>query len=499
VRALLSVYDKTGLVDFARGLRELGFELWASGGTARVLREAGILAREVGELTGFSEVLSGRVKTLHPKVFAGVLAREDQLAELEAIGAPAFDLVAVNFYPFEAARARGLSEAEMLEQIDIGGPALLRAAAKNHPRVWAVADPADYPRVLEALATGAGERSLRRELAAKAFAKSAAFDAAVLEWFLEGEDFPRWRVVALELEEELRYGENPHQRAALYRERGSPGFLGGARVSYGRKEGMSYNNYADAEAAWRLVSEFEVPAAVIVKHQMPSGVGLGTTALEAYLRAYEADPVSAFGGIVALNRPLDRAAAEAIRRQFYEVLVVPQADAEARGYIRERKRIKLVEVGDYEPPRQSPRFLGGVVLWQEEDQGVFGPVRVVTKRGPSEEELEALRFAMTVAKHARSNAIVVADGERTLGIGQGQTSRIDAARIALERAGERARGAVLASDGFFPFDDVVRLAAEYGVRAIAQPGGSKRDEDSIKAADEAGIAMVFTGLRHFRH
>ena len=496
MRALLSVYDKDGLVPFARGLAELGFELWASGGTARVLREAGLYVRELSDLVGFSALLGGRVKTLHPAVFAGVLAREDQLGELAEAGFFTFDLVAVNLYPFEETARSGAEEPEVLEQIDIGGPALLRAAAKNYPRVYAVSDPADYPRVLEALRAG-GDPGLRRALAAKAFALAAAYDAAIADWFAREEAFPERKILVLEREAPLRYGENPHQPAALYRIRGEAGPLLFARVLQGKP--MSYNNYADAEAAWRLVSEFEVPAAVAVKHQMPSGVGLGEHPAEAYARAYAADPVSIFGGIVAFNRVVDERAAEAIGNLFLEIVLAPGFTEGARERFSRKKNLRLIEVPAPYRPGLEFRHLAGGFLVQAGDAEVFEEARVVTERAPSEAELRALRFAMAVAKHARSNAIVVANGERTLGIGQGQTSRVDAARIALERAGEAARGAVLASDGFFPFDDVVRLAARYGVAAIAQPGGSKRDADSIQAANEAGIAMIFTGLRHFRH
>ena len=495
MRALLSLHDKTGVQEFAEGLVRLGFELWASGGTARALREAGIPVRELAELTGVPELLGGRVKTLHPAVHAGVLAREDQLSELEEKGYLPFDLVAVNLYPFEQVAASGAPEAEVLENIDIGGPALLRAAAKNFPRVWAVSDPADYPRVLQALEFGGGE-TLRHELAAKAFAHTAAYDAAVAEWFGREEGFPERRILVLEKEGELRYGENPHQPAALYRLRGDA-VLQGARVLRGKA--MSFNNYADAEAAWRLVSEFEEPAVAAVKHQMPSGLGVGESAAEAYARAYAADPVSIYGGVVAFNREVDLAAAEAIGNLFLEIVLAPGFTSEARARFRQKKNLRLIELpGPYRPGLEYRQVAGGFLV-QEGNAALFDEVKVVTDRAPSEAEMRALRLAMAVAKHARSNAIVVASGKRTLGIGQGQTSRVDAARIALERAGEAAEGAVLASDGFFPFDDVVRLAAEYGVAAIAQPGGSKRDADSIQAANEAGISMVFTGLRHFRH
>ena len=496
MRALLSVFDKAGLVEFARGLAGLGFELVASGGTAQALRDAGLGVTPVEALTGFPEALGGRVKTLHPAIHAGILARPDQLEELGGLGLAPFEVVAVNLYPFERAVAEGRPEPEAIEAIDIGGPALLRAAAKNFARVYAVCDPADYPRVLAALA-GGGDAGLRRELAVKAFARTAAYDAAIAAWLGREEAFPERRVLVLERAGRLRYGENPHQAAALYRVRGEEGPLLSARVLQGKP--MSYNNYADAEAAWRLVFEFEQPAAAAIKHQMPSGVGLGAGPAEAYARAYAADPVSIFGGIVAFNRPVDGAAAEAIGNLFLEVVLAPGFTEEARERLARKRNLRLLEVPAPPRPGLGYRQLAGGFLVQEEDRGVFAEVRPVTERRPGDEELRALAFAMAVAKHARSNAIVVANGERTLGIGQGQTSRVDAARIALEKAGEAARGAVLASDGFFPFDDVVRLAGAYGVAAIAQPGGSKRDADSIAAANELGIAMVLTGLRHFRH
>ncbi|AFH39023.1 bifunctional phosphoribosylaminoimidazolecarboxamide formyltransferase/IMP cyclohydrolase [Thermus thermophilus] len=494
--ALLSVADKRGIVDFARGLAELGFRLLATGGTYRALREAGLPVTYISDFTGFPEILEGRVKTLHPKVHAALLARPDQEEELKALGLERIGVLAVNLYPFRETVARGASFAEALEQIDIGGPAMLRAAAKNHQAVLPVCDPEDYPRVLEALKAGPSP-DFRRELARKAFAHTALYDAAIAEW-LSGEKFPEEKLLALRREASLRYGENPHQEAALYRVVGERGPLLEAQVLQGKA--MSFNNYLDAEAAWNLVSEFAEPACVAVKHQNPCGVALGETPLEAYRKAYEADPVSIFGGIMAFNRPLDGPTAEALAEVFLEVVLAPSFSPEARAVLARKKNLRLLQVPF---PAQGPyldlrRLRGGVLLQDADAQDPIDP-KVVTQKAPEEAHWRDLLFAWKVVKHVRSNAIVVAKGGQTLGIGVGQTNRLAAARHALEAAGEKARGAVLASDAFFPFDDVVRLAASYGIAAIIQPGGSVRDEDSIRAAEEAGIAMVFTGVRHFRH
>lgn len=496
MKALLSVSDKRGLVDFARGLLELGFGLLATGGTYRALKEAGLPVTYISDFTGFPEVLEGRVKTLHPKVHAGLLAREDQEEELRALGFERIALLAVNLYPFRETVARGASFAEALEQIDIGGPAMLRAAAKNHQAVLPVCDPEDYPAVLKALKEGPTPE-FRRKLARKAFAHTAAYDAAIAEW-LSGEKFPEEKFLVLKRISPLRYGENPHQEAALYRVVGEEGPLLKAQVLQGKA--MSFNNYLDAEAAWNLVSEFEAPACVAIKHQNPCGVALGEGPLEAYQRAYAADPVSIFGGIVAFNREVDGATARAMGEVFLEVVLAPGFSEEALEVFAKRKNLRLLKVPS---PAQGPyldlrRIRGGVLLQDADTEDPIAP-KVVTVRAPSEGEWQDLLFAWKVVKHVRSNAIVVAKGGVTLGIGVGQTNRLQAARHALEAAGEGARGAVLASDAFFPFDDVVRLAGQYGVSALIQPGGSVRDQDSIRAADELGLAMVFTGVRHFKH
>ncbi|MGQ9753052.1 MAG: bifunctional phosphoribosylaminoimidazolecarboxamide formyltransferase/IMP cyclohydrolase [Thermaceae bacterium] len=498
MRALLSVSDKRGLLEFARGLLELGFTLISTGGTYRALKEAGIPALYIFEVTGFPEILEGRVKTLHPRIHAGLLAKPTPAheAELRAHGIERIHLLVVNLYPFRETVARGASFEEAIEQIDIGGPAMLRAAAKNHQAVLPVCDPEDYPLVLEALRRGVSPE-LRRRLAWKAFAHTAAYDAAIAEW-LSLEKFPERKFFVLQKEAPLRYGENPHQEAALYRVEGEEGPLLRARVLQGKA--MSFNNYLDAEAAWNLVSEFEEPACVAVKHQNPCGVALGKTPLEAYQKAYAADPVSIFGGIVAFNRVVDGATAKALGEVFLEVVLAPGFDEEVKSLLARKKNLRLLEVpspakGAYLDLR---RLRGGVLL---QDADAWDPLeaKVVTRKEPPAEVWPDLWFAWKVVKHVRSNAIVVAKGGRTLGIGVGQTNRLAAARHALEGAGKEAEGAVLASDAFFPFDDVVRLAAEYGISAIVQPGGSLRDEDSIRAADEHGLAMVFTGVRHFRH
>ncbi|GAA6757063.1 bifunctional phosphoribosylaminoimidazolecarboxamide formyltransferase/IMP cyclohydrolase [Thermus oshimai] len=496
MKALLSVSDKRGLVDFARGLLELGFGLLATGGTYRALKEAGLPVTYISDFTGFPEVLEGRVKTLHPKVHAGLLARPDQEEELKALGFERIALLVVNLYPFRETVARGASFEEALEQIDIGGPAMLRAAAKNHRAVLPVCDPEDYPAVLKALREGPTPE-FRRALARKAFAHTAAYDAAIAEW-LAGEKFPEEKFFVLKRVSPLRYGENPHQEAALYRVEGEEGPLLQAQVLQGKA--MSFNNYLDAEAAWNLVSEFEAPACVAVKHQNPCGVALGEGPLEAYQRAYAADPVSIFGGIVAFNQEVDGATARAMGEVFLEVVLAPGFSEEALAVFSRKKNLRLLKVPSLAqgPYLDLRRLRGGVLLQDADTEDPMAP-KVVTARAPSEAEWQDLLFAWKVVKHVRSNAIVVAKGGVTLGIGVGQTNRLQAARHALEAAGEGAKGAVLASDAFFPFDDVVRLAGQYGVSAIIQPGGSVRDEDSIRAADELGIAMVFTGVRHFKH
>jgi phosphoribosylaminoimidazolecarboxamide formyltransferase/IMP cyclohydrolase len=508
-RALISVADKAGLIPFARGLAELGWELYASGGTHRALTEAGLSARTVEELGGIPEVLAGRVKTLQAQVHAAILARPDRpgdLADLRRLGVEPFGLVCVNLYPF-------FTRPEV-ENIDIGGVALLRAAAKNHEHVVVVCRPEDYDAVLSDLRAGGVPPERRRALALAAFRHTATYDAAIAAWLaggrplgdLEGSE-PAWPAelpLGLVRVTGLRYGENPHQRAALYRDAlptGGPTLLE-ARQLQGKE--LSYNNLLDAEAAWDLVWRLSGPAAVAVKHGAPCGAALGRDAAEAFLRARDADPVSIFGGIVAWNRPVDGPAAEAAAELFLEVVVAPEVTPEAAAAFRTRKNLRVLVCPGPDPARPLDfrlRRIPGGLLVQDEDRVAEDPRswRVVTRRRPTPEELTDLAFAWEVVRAVSSNAIVLARGGQTVGLGGGQPNRIDAARLALQRAGERARGAVLASDGFFPFPDVVEAAAQAGVTAVVQPGGSVRDRDSVQAADAAGMAMVFTGTRHFRH
>ncbi|MCS7058034.1 MAG: bifunctional phosphoribosylaminoimidazolecarboxamide formyltransferase/IMP cyclohydrolase [Meiothermus sp.] len=502
MRALLSVSDKAGLEDFARGLVELGFELISTGGTQRALEAAGLPVTHVSQITGFPEILGGRVKTLHPRIHAGLLAARTPAheAELRAHDLLRIDLLCVNLYPFQRTVARGASFEECLENVDIGGPAMLRAAAKNHEAVLPVCDPSDYPAVLQALRTGVSSE-FRRRLAYKAFAHTAAYDAAIAD-FLAPEKFPPTKVLALERVPgvELRYGENPHQEAALYARVGQRGPVLNARVRSGKP--MGFNNYADAEAAWALVQEFERPACVVVKHANPCGVALADGPQAAWERARDADSLSVFGGVVAFNRPVDLGTAQATRGTFLEVLVAPEVDPEALAWFRRKKpdlRVLEVVPGDFEPQEYRP-LMGGF-LAQDRDGRRWEELELtyVTERIPTSQELLDLKFAWYVVKHARSNSVVLAREGVTVGVGTGAVSRIWAAERALQNAGDRARGAVLASEAFFPFDDVVRAAAAAGVSAIVQPGGAKRDEEVIRACNELGVAMVFTGSRHFKH
>ena len=500
-RALLSVYDKTDLDELARGLQGLGFELISTGGSHRHLTQAGIDARQVSEVTGFPEILSGRVKTLHPAIHGGILARRErgQLAELSAHGIAPVDVVAVNLYPFREAVAEGAKLEEALEQIDIGGPAMLRAAAKNFLHVLAVVDPEDYPDVLARLAQGTADEAFRRQLAAKAFAHTAAYDAAVTR-YLGGEFSGRQTALELTKLQTLRYGENPHQQASLWRLGSERGPVVDAEILQGKA--MSYNNYQDAEAAWELVRAFAAPAAVAVKHANPCGVASAEDALRAFERAQGADPVSIFGGIVALNREVDEALAERLGEIFLEVVLAPGYRDGALKRLAKKKNLRLLKVGENgDAAKFDLRRVRGGLLVQAFDEATLddAEVEVVSERRPTEAEWDDLRFAWTVVKHVKSNAIVLAKDKVTVGIGAGQVSRIRATEQAITQAGERAKGAVLASDAFFPFDDSVRVAAAAGVTAAIQPGGSVRDHEVIAAADELGLALVTTGMRHFRH
>ena len=518
--ALLSVSDKTGLAEFAAGLAGQGASLVSTGGTAQALREAGLGVRDVSDLTEFPEMMGGRVKTLHPAVHGGLLADRGDAAHMAALTEHAIapiDLLAVNLYPFEAAVARGAAPADCVETIDIGGPAMIRAAAKNHPGVTVVTDPEDYAEVLaEIEAHGGVGLATRRRLAAVAFARTAAYDAAVSAWMAaQADEHPRRRVAtAGRLIQELRYGENPHQRAAFYGDGTGEG-IAGARQVQGKH--LSYNNIADTDAALALAAEFapeDGPACVIVKHANPCGVARGASLAEAYHRAHDGDRVSAFGGIVALNQPLDGPTAQRICQIFTEVVIAPGADEAALATFAEKPNLRLLlldALPDPAAPAQVLTQVRGGVLLQDRDTGRPDPERltVATRRAPSPAERADLLFAWTVAKHVKSNAIVYARDGATVGIGAGQMSRVDSTRIAARKAADMAealglaespaRGSVVASDAFFPFPDGLLAAAEAGATAVIQPGGSVRDADVIAAADEAGLAMLFTGMRHFRH
>jgi phosphoribosylaminoimidazolecarboxamide formyltransferase/IMP cyclohydrolase len=521
-RALISVSDKTGLADFARALAAQGVEILSTGGTAKALKDAGIAVRDVAEHTGFPEMMDGRLKTLHPKVHGGLLAvRGDPEHERAAAahGIAPIDLLVVNLYPFEATAAKGAPFEECVENIDIGGPAMIRAAAKNHAAVTVVVEPEDYARVLADMAAHGGGTTLalRKALAAKAYARTAAYDAVIGGWFADtlGEQSPSRRSFAGRLAQELRYGENPHQRAAFYAtgER-RPGV---ATATQHQGKELSYNNLGDADAAIELVAEFDpaaAPAVAIIKHANPCGVAVGSSLLDAYRKAFRCDPVSPFGGIIALNRAIDAAAASEITKILTEIVIAPDVTPEARAIFVARKNLRLLTTGGLPDPRAPGltfRSLSGGFLVQSRDNVVVDDLglKVVTKRPPTAQELADLKFAFKVAKHVKSNAIVYAKDGATVGIGAGQMSRVDSARIAALKAADAARaaglaepltrGSVVASDAFFPFADGLLAAAEAGATAVIQPGGSLRDEEVIKAADERGLAMVFTGVRHFRH
>src|SRR3954465_392941 len=520
-RALLSVSDKAGLVDFARALAERGIELISTGGTRKALADAGLPVLDVADLTGFPEMMGGRVKTLHPKVHGGLLAirdNDDHAAAMAAHGIKPIDLLVVNLYPFEETVAKGADFETCIENIDIGGPAMIRAAAKNYGDVAVVVDPQDYAPILSELKQHKGTTlALRQKLAAKAYARTAAYDAAISNWFAQqlADSAPAWRAIGGRLAEALRYGENPHQSAAFYRTPEQRVGVATARQVQGKQ--LSYNNINDTDAAYECVAEFDPgrsAAVAIVKHANPCGVGEGESLREAYEKALRCDPVSAFGGIVALNRPLDAEAAKGIVEIFTEVIIAPQASEEAIAILGAKKNLRLLIAGELPDPRASGlslRTVAGGFLAQARDNAVIDDMelRVVTRRPPTNRELSDLKFAFRVAKHVKSNAIVYARDGATVGIGAGQMSRVDASRIAAWKAAEAAKraglpeslakGSVVASDAFFPFADGLLAAAEAGATAVIQPGGSMRDDEVIRAADEAGLAMVFTGRRHFRH
>ncbi|WP_191083654.1 bifunctional phosphoribosylaminoimidazolecarboxamide formyltransferase/IMP cyclohydrolase [Roseococcus microcysteis] len=517
-RALLSVSDKTGIVDFARMLAGMGAEILSTGGTAQAIRAAGIPVKDVSEHTGFPEVLDGRVKTLVPQVHGGLLGRRDlsaHLQQMEQHGLAPIDLLAVSLYPFEATVAKGAEFDDCIENIDIGGPAMIRSAAKNHAHVVVCTEPLHLLRVTEELATQGGTSlALRRELAAAAYARTASYDAAISTWFAGqvGQEFPPRLAFAGQLAQTLRYGENPHQKAGFYLDgTGRPG-IATARQAQGKE--LSFNNLNDTDAAFECVAEFERPAIVIVKHANPCGVAEGEDLASAWDAALRCDPVSAFGGIVAANRVLDAAAAERISAIFTEVVIAPDADEAARAIFARKKNLRLLLTGglpDPAAPGMVFRSVGGGFLAQSRDAGRVAEagLRVVTQRAPTAQEMADLLFAFRVCKHVKSNAIIYAKGGATVGIGAGQMSRVDSARIAAWKSAEAARasgsdtplaqGSVVASDAFFPFADGLEAAAAAGATAVIQPGGSMRDNEVIAAADAAGLAMVFTGMRHFRH
>jgi len=520
-RALLSVSDKTGLEDFARGLAEMGVQLISTGGTARTLKQSDIAVADVAELTGFPEMMDGRLKTLHPKVHGGLLAvrgNAEHASAQEAHGIASIDLLAVNLYPFEETVRSGADFDTCIENIDIGGPAMIRAAAKNHAAVTVIVDPADYGRVLAEMKENGGATTLelRRRLAQKAYARTAAYDAAISQWMAKelGEHTPPIIAFAGQLAQQLRYGENPHQWAAFYLGGAPRPGVATARQVQGKE--LSYNNLNDTDAAYELVAEFDPtrPAVAIIKHANPCGVGTAASFTEAYDKALRCDPVSAYGGIVALNGTLDAKTAEKISSIFTEVVIAPDASDEALAVLAKKQNLRLLLAGDLPDPGaagQTARMLAGGFLLQARDNGGVGDLelKTVTKRAPSERELEDLKMAFSVCKHVKSNAIVYVKEGATVGIGAGQMSRVDSARIAAQKAAEAAeaagesepltKGSVVASDAFFPFADGLMAAVEAGATAVIQPGGSMRDDEVIAAADEAGLTMVFTGMRHFRH
>ncbi|QJE73192.1 bifunctional phosphoribosylaminoimidazolecarboxamide formyltransferase/IMP cyclohydrolase [Aerophototrophica crusticola] len=518
-RAIISVSDKAGLLDLGKALAARGVQILSTGGSAKTLADAGIPVTEVGDHTGFPEMMDGRVKTLHPKIHGGILARRDlptHTGAMEQHDIPGIDLVVVNLYPFEATVRKGADFATCIENIDIGGPSLIRGAAKNHDFVAVVTDPSDYAELLAQLEANDGQTTLafRRQLAAKAYARTGAYDMAIAAWFggQLGEDYPRRITFSGDLRQTLRYGENPHQTAAFYTTGEDRPGIATATQLQGKE--LSYNNLNDTDAAFELVAEFDRPAIAIIKHANPCGVAEGETLLEAYGRALACDPVSAFGGIIACNRTLDAATAEEIAKLFAEVVIAPDADEGARKVLSSKKNLRVLLTGRLPDPAAPGLFVKSVAggyLVQTRDNGraSLDGLKVVTKRAPTEAELADLLFAFRVAKHVKSNAIVYAKAGATVGIGAGQMSRVDSSRIAAWKSADVAkaagqaeagtRGSVVASDAFFPFADGLIAAAEAGVTAVIQPGGSVRDAEVIAAADERGLAMVFTGMRHFRH
>lgn len=507
-RALISVSDKTGIVEFGQKLAQLGVQIISTGGTRRALEKAGVAVTGISEVTDFPEILDGRVKTLHPKVHGGLLAirdRETHQEQMEANGISPIDLVVVNLYPFQQTIAKpDVTVEEAIENIDIGGPSMVRSAAKNHAFVTVVVDPSDYERVLSELeANGETSQALRRELAAKAFGHTAAYDALIAQYFqqLLDQPFPEQLTLTYEKQQSLRYGENPHQQAAFYRQPLAESGIAQCTQLQGKE--LSYNNINDGNAAIEIIAEFSEPTVVAVKHMNPCGVGQGKTILEAYQRAYEADPVSIFGGIVAANRPIDARLAEEMVKIFLEIIIAPSFTEEARAILSQKKNLRLLESGELALTVDvyTHTSVGGGLLIQQSDRHALSQTdcEVVTERQPTEAEWRDLLFAWKVVKHVKSNAIVLGKDLCTIGVGAGQMNRVGSANIAIAQAGEKSQGSVLASDAFFPMKDTVEVAAAAGVKAIIQPGGSIRDQESIEEANRHGIAMVFTGVRHFKH
>lgn len=508
-RALLSVSDKNGILEFAQALEALDYEILSTGGTMKHLKENGVAVTAVDEVTSFPEIMEGRVKTLNPMIHGGLLAKQDDpghQAQMTEHGIQPIHIVCVNLYPFKETISKpDVSVSDAIENIDIGGPAMLRASAKNHAYVTVIVDATDYEQVLAELkAEGQTTLETRRRLAAKVFRHTAAYDALISGYLtdLSGDEFPEQITYTYELKQPLRYGENPHQKAAFYsRPLGSDFSIANAKQLHGKE--LSYNNIQDANAAIQIVKEFKQPAAVAVKHMNPCGVGIGSTIADAFHKTYEADPVSIFGGIVALNGEVDAITAEQLSGIFLEIVIAPSFTDEALTVLTKKKNIRLLTIpfGQHKKDSWNTVSVEGGLLIQGPDTKGFedAEIRVVTDREPTESEWEALKIGWAVVKHVKSNAIIVSDSERTLGVGAGQMNRVGAANIALSQAGDLAKGAALASDAFFPMDDTVEAAAKAGITAIIQPGGSVKDEDSIKKANEYGMTMVFTGIRHFKH
>ncbi len=508
-RALISVSDKSGVIEFASGLSKLGFEIISTGGTKKTLEEAGLSVIAISDITGFPEIMDGRLKTLHPNIFGGLLgmrSNETHMEQLQKQGIGLIDIVAVNLYPFKETISKpNVAWEEAVENIDIGGPSMIRAAAKNYQDVAVVVNPSDYPVILQELEKNQQvSLELKKQLAAKVFRHTAAYDAYISQYWNEqlGEVFPEDLTVTYEKVQDLRYGENPHQKASFYRKGLLKQGLAQAKQLHGKE--LSYNNIQDTNAAWEMVKEYgEQPVVVAVKHMNPCGIGIGNDLFEAYTRAYEADPISIFGGIVATNQVIDEGTAEKLSEIFLEVVIAPGFTEKAIELLTKKKNIRLLQLADEKRKSglQKVVSVSGGLLIQDEDEKELADedIKVVTKRAPSADELEQLKFAWKVVKHVKSNAIVLAKDSQTVGIGAGQMNRVGAAKIAIEQAGEKSTGAVMGSDAFFPMPDTVEEAAKAGITAIIQPGGSIKDADSIAEADKHDIAMVFTGIRHFKH